>query len=135
MLVVDASVAAMWFLPEEGSEQAAQVLQSSDELVAPDLLRLEVGNALLKAVRRRQMTAADAEEALGRLAPPAIRFEVTGPLVTDAQVFALRRGGSIYDATYIVLALELGGRLVTADRAMANVAISAGVEPEVISPP
>ena len=37
-LVVDASVAVNWYVPEVGSAQAAALLDSDAELLAPDLL-------------------------------------------------------------------------------------------------
>ncbi|OHC81211.1 MAG: hypothetical protein A3G73_01560 [Rhodospirillales bacterium RIFCSPLOWO2_12_FULL_67_15] len=51
IVVVDASVAAMWFLPEPHSESAALLLDAKCELIAPDLMRLEVANALAQAAR------------------------------------------------------------------------------------
>jgi predicted nucleic acid-binding protein len=45
-LVVDASVAAKWLVTEPLSDKALDVLGSSDELYAPDLLLAEVGNIL-----------------------------------------------------------------------------------------
>jgi predicted nucleic acid-binding protein len=38
MIVVDASVAAKWFLPETGSEEATQLLSGANKLIAPDLI-------------------------------------------------------------------------------------------------
>jgi len=43
-LVVDASVAAKWLVTEPLSDKALDVLGSSEELYAPDLLLAEVGN-------------------------------------------------------------------------------------------
>jgi predicted nucleic acid-binding protein len=55
-LVVDASVAVKWILPEEGEDAARLVLaMCQDEeldLVPPYLLNPEVGNVLSKRVRR-----------------------------------------------------------------------------------
>ena len=42
-LVVDASVATKWLLPEPDSDQALRV--RAERLVAPPLFRLECGNA------------------------------------------------------------------------------------------
>ena len=45
-LVVDASVAVKWFLPEIDSDQALALLASDAVFHAPELLRLEIANAL-----------------------------------------------------------------------------------------
>jgi len=51
MIVVDASVAVKWFLPEAGSEEATQLLTGTDKLIAPDLVRVEVAAAITRRVR------------------------------------------------------------------------------------
>ena len=66
-VVVDAGVATMWFVPERHSDRAAPLLAPEYQLVAPDLIRIEVGSAVLKAIRRDEMTLEDGEEALGTL--------------------------------------------------------------------
>ena len=50
ILIVDANVAVMWFVPEPSSEAAAALLDSADELVAPDYVHVEVASALPKPV-------------------------------------------------------------------------------------
>ena len=47
-LVVDASIAVKWYVPEANSTQAAAILESGAELLAPDLLVAEVGKVLWK---------------------------------------------------------------------------------------
>ena len=54
-LVVDASIAVKWVLPEPDSERARALILRGD-LTAPDLLRLEVANALWKQARRGAIT-------------------------------------------------------------------------------
>jgi predicted nucleic acid-binding protein len=58
-LVVDSSVAVKWYLPENGSERAASLLEAAIRLVAPDLLIPEVGNVLW--TRRREMPVEEME--------------------------------------------------------------------------
>src|SRR5437016_3552759 len=52
LLVVDASVAIKWFIAEPHKDKADRILaefaDDSRELIAPDLLIAEVGNALWK---------------------------------------------------------------------------------------
>ena len=44
--VIDASVAAKWLLPEDGSDQASALL--GDALLVPDLLFAELANIFWK---------------------------------------------------------------------------------------
>jgi predicted nucleic acid-binding protein len=54
LIVVDASVAAKWFLPEADSEAAGRLLTGRRKLLAPDLIRIEVAaaEALLERTER-----------------------------------------------------------------------------------
>ena len=88
IVVVDASVAAMWFLPEPFSERAAALLETGHELVAARLIRLEVASALLKAVRRGTLEAADAGEAIRRLNSPLKKASLTGFHATAKHIAA-----------------------------------------------
>lgn len=115
-VVVDASVAIKWFLPEIHSEVASLVLKSKQELLAPDLIWPEVGNILWKKVRRSEISV---EEAKGIL-KDFLRF----PLLTFGSKLLLNSAWnlaeefhiSVYDALYLALANNKDCSLVTADR-------------------
>jgi len=125
IVVVDASIAAKWFLRERDSPLAERLLQSAHELVAPDFMRLEVANALLRAARRGQIGYDEAEAAVDRLAGPAVRFEHSGQFVDTALNTAARHGGTVYDAVYIVQALSAGAVVLTDDLELARTATKA----------
>lgn len=54
-LVVDASVAVKWLVPEEHSEAAARLTVSGEDLHAPRLLAAELANALWRKARLGDM--------------------------------------------------------------------------------
>ncbi len=82
---------------------------------APDLLHAELGSVLLKKVRRREIKVDECRGHLGRLsAVPLISHEAL-PLRQVALEIGLQIGSSFYDGLFLALALQLGGRLVTAD--------------------
>jgi len=114
-LVVDASVAAKWFLPEEHAAAAARLQSTDHELFAPDLLVAEVANVMLKRVRMTEVTSDDAQAAV-RLLPVMARLTPSAALISDALRLALRHDRSAYDAIYVALALRDGCQLITADR-------------------
>ena len=115
-LVVDASVAVKWLLPEVHAELAGRLLEANHVLRAPDLPFPEVGNALWKRVRRREVLAAEAAVAIQALAVAPLRVHATRPLLALALDVATRTGRSVYDGLYVAVALVAQARLVTADR-------------------
>lgn len=133
IVVVDASVAAMWFLPERGSEMATLLLAPEYELVAPDLILLEVGSALLKALRRSEISFAECDEALFRLLPAAVRTVPASSHASAAFGIAQRMGGSVYDAIYVALGRALDAPVVTNDSELAAVARRARIKVRMIA--
>lgn len=115
-LVVDASVAVKWFMPEELAAEADQLLDSRYALTAPDLLWLEVGSAFWKKVRRGDVDADSARGILRDLARFPIHVAPSFPLSSPALDIALRHGVTIYDGLYIALALAERSEFITADR-------------------
>ena len=61
-VVVDASIAAAWFVNEPGRRGAIALLESGVRLLAPDLMAAEAANAWWKTVRRGGMQVVDAEQ-------------------------------------------------------------------------
>lgn len=125
--VLDASVAAKWFLPgtaETLAAEAAQVLKAYAagrlRLLVPDLFWPEVGNVLWKAARQGRMSRASAEEAIAALRDRHIATAPTAPLLADAFAIAASYDRTVYDSVYIALAVLSNMPLVTADERLAN---------------
>lgn len=118
-VVVDASVALKWQLPDE--DHIPQALALRDDflirrtitLVAPSLFLYEVTNAIGMAARRARVSADLADEALANLL--ACEIEVFPP--APERILGLSRRFSIaaYDAAYVALALQLRAELWTGD--------------------
>lgn len=118
--IVDASVAIKWLVPEIHTADALRLRNSTKPLHAPALLDVELGNVLWKKVRRGELTAADISEMVKRfLALPLVRHPIQ-PLVSPALDLACETGRTVYDSLYVALAVNLGGRMVTADRRLVN---------------
>jgi predicted nucleic acid-binding protein len=68
-LVVDASIALAWGLPDESSDYADAVLAVAEHegLCVPDLWAREIANGLAVAYRRGRITAADERAFLAAL--------------------------------------------------------------------
>jgi predicted nucleic acid-binding protein len=113
LVVIDASVALKWFIPEPDSDRA--LLLRASELCAPDLLLVEAGNALRKAVRRGLLARSDAEAAFATLHASRIRWFASGDLSPEALKHALDLDHTIYDCIYLALARRLDTVMVTSD--------------------
>jgi predicted nucleic acid-binding protein len=116
VFVVDASVVLKWFLPEIHSEAARRLLEVAHQYMAPDLLFPEVGNVVWKKVRRRELTTEEGRRLVGDLAAVAVETIATRGLIGDACDIAMASGQTVYDATYLALAVRLDTRLITADQ-------------------
>jgi len=120
ILVVDASVATKWFVAEVEHDAALRVLGASVLLVAPDLILLEVANALLKKQRAGELHPAQPGAALARLPSLLTRVDPTAPLAAAALELAAELGHPIYDCVYLVCAIRHNCRVVTSDLAFAR---------------
>ncbi len=113
-VVVDASIAAKWFLQEHGSAEA-EALQRRDNPIAPDLVVPEVLNAIWKNVRMNRIVPAQ----MGLVAAAISRhFSAIIPshfLAVRAGEIAIGLDHPIYDCLYIALAERENCVLITAD--------------------
>jgi predicted nucleic acid-binding protein len=126
-VVVDASVAAKWFLPPPGetlTTEAEELLQSyvagELRLLVPDLFWAELANIFWKAVRQGRWTRAAAETAILMLLDRTIPTTPVLALLEDAFAIALTFDRSVYDCLYVSLAIVSKCELVTADERLAN---------------
>jgi predicted nucleic acid-binding protein len=129
--VADASVAVKWYVPESHSADAERLLVAGAELHAPDLIQPEFGSILWKKVRRGEVTEKKARDILAAfLAVPLLKHPGAG-LLEPAFDAALLTGQTVYDCTYLALAVALGCQMVTADekfyRALAATPLAANL--------
>jgi predicted nucleic acid-binding protein len=119
-IVVDASLALKWVLPEELVEEAWSLLQAwrvqAESLIAPPIFRPEVANALHQSARRGTITGSETSDALGMLIPTVVILEPPGLYPRALTLAGEFRLGAVYDALYVALAEHQGCELWTADR-------------------
>lgn len=124
MIVVDASVAVKWLLPETGSEAAMNLLRARDILVAPDLLRVEVASAITRRARRGELDADDAKATLRlwieMLEEGVVQLTANMDDLREAGHLAIQLAHPIQDCLYLALARRQSAKLVTADRMFAT---------------
>ncbi|HWF10507.1 MAG TPA: type II toxin-antitoxin system VapC family toxin [Bryobacteraceae bacterium] len=123
--VLDASVAAKWYLAGEPlTKEAIGVLESFGAgqlaLHVPDLFWPELGNILWTAVRHGRIAATDARHAIASISSGSIQTDPSRPLLEKAFAIAQAWQQTVYDATYVALAVEQKRNLLTADERLAN---------------
>jgi len=114
--VVDASIAVKWVIPEVFSDKADRVRDHPDDILAPDLLLLEVANALWRKTEAREISAREADAALEIVRQSGVDLRSTPPLVPRAMELARRLGHPVYDCIYLALAEREHATFVTADQ-------------------
>lgn len=117
-LVVDASVAVKWVLPESGSDRAVLLRTSDTDIIAPSLVIAELGNAIWKSAMRGDMSGTDAQTALKSAVAHYHRLPPVEDLMTVALSFATDLRHPIYDCFYLALAEREAATLITADERM-----------------
>jgi predicted nucleic acid-binding protein len=129
--VIDSAMALAWFLPGEATEATNAVLDlvARSAALAPGLWPLEIANVLVMAERRRRITQAQRSQALMSLGdlPITIDQETAGRAWGAIIDLAQAQGLTVYDATYLELALRSGLPLATLDAALARAARATGV--------
>lgn len=114
-LVVDASVATKWVLPEDGSDRAAALRRPGETFLAPGLIAAEIGNAVWKRVMWQDFPIASGLEALDTALAHFAQLTATEELAARATEFAVDLKHPIYDCFYLALAERERCPLVTAD--------------------
>jgi len=112
-MIVDASVAIKWLVPEEDSELADALLHGGG-LIAPDLIVAEIANAVWKKRLRNELSAIP--PLLVRVVDIFDSLEPTAPLIVRATELAVELVHPAYDCFYLALAEVSGRKIVTADQ-------------------
>jgi predicted nucleic acid-binding protein len=119
-LVIDASVAIKWFIWEEGTEEAQQLLDELRSFWVPDLFLIEIDAILTKKVRKGELDIADSfqkRRVFRQLPYKLIPFD---EIVEFAFRLSTEFPITLYDATYLATAVDHKGTFYTADERLVN---------------
>jgi len=127
VIVVDASVVLGVLIADAKADDIEKLIIVQDWLVAPELIDLEVTNALRRLERLRQIAPSDAAVLLSQyLRLRLLRFSMTD-LIGD--IWSMRQNLTAYDASYVARAGSLDLPLYTRD---AKLAAAAGHSAKII---
>jgi predicted nucleic acid-binding protein len=119
-LVVDASVAIKWYLPEQYSESAEKLMDDSYEFFAPDIIHSEIGNILWKRALKNEFSPDKALIIFDAFKSLPIEITNSHRIFETAFKIAYKIKRSFYDSLYIALAVKNNCRMVTADSKLYN---------------
>ncbi|MFN3547492.1 MAG: type II toxin-antitoxin system VapC family toxin [Mesorhizobium sp.] len=129
-VVVDSSIALAWFLPDENSPLALDVLMQVTEsgALVPQHFQVEFGNALVMAVRRKRIDRDYRRRTFERISDLELATDQAGGdrLWIETIELADQHGLTLYDGLYLELALRTGLPLATLDTRLAKAAHDVG---------
>jgi len=116
-IVIDASTALKWFVPEEDTEKAVKLrnrhVEGENTLFAPDLLTYEVANALKF---RNDIIKEDLVKDIDALFNLDLELIVpSSEMIIKSMAIARKLDITVYDSIYLTLAETIGAYVVTSD--------------------
>lgn len=130
-LVLDSSATLAWAFPEERTDAILYLfnLIADYGAVVPELWRIEVANTLNVGIRRARISKTNRHGILADLEnlPISTNGETRHHTWNETLELADRHNLTLYDATYLELALRLSLRLATLDEDLRAAAQSEGV--------
>jgi predicted nucleic acid-binding protein len=131
--VLDSSLAMAFVFLDEATAHTDEILDSlgqGTDAVTPALWRWEVGNALLMAERRKRITSGETRRHFSSLEMLAVAIDEQAPHEAWNAAFHLARthGLTLYDASYLELAIRQGVALGSLDAKLRRAARAEGVK-------
>jgi len=125
--IADSSVGVAWAVHSQASAATDELLDrvaAGTPLVVPTLWPFEVANSLLVLLRRKKLLAAERDRAIAALARLPLVVDDDGPRLALGRIseLAAEHGLSVYDATYLELAVRRKLPLASRDEALRKAA-------------
>ena len=132
-MILDTNIAVHWFVATEFSAAAGRFRDRTD-LAAPSFILVEAANTLYKYARRGTIDARHCARSIELLEYRLRDVVPNEQLLPEAIRLALANQHPVYDCLYLALAIERREPLATADRRLAAVAGTIGIEAVLIEP-
>jgi predicted nucleic acid-binding protein len=114
--VVDASVAAKWFVQEDLRTDAMRLLGQASQRLAPDWIVQEVAHVAFKKWRDEEIGPDQARNMVRSLPKYMTELYPSMGLIERAFAIAMAIRHPVYDCLYVACAETTDATLVTADR-------------------
>ena len=129
-IVIDASVALAWYLPNEQANARADAVAvqiAREQTIVPAIFWYEVRNILVRSERQGRIAPADTRRFLGQLNALGIEMDLAHDELIVLEL-ARRHRLSVYDAAYLETALRRRARIATLDNATAAASFTESVD-------
>ncbi len=122
--VIDASIAVKWFIWEDGTDKALNLLDYIVSFYVPSFFLMEIDSVITKKVRQRELQIEEASlkrKQFRNLPYKLIAYAHTENFAFDLSIqFPI----SLYDANYLAVAIDRDAKLYTADIHFYNAVLS-----------
>ncbi len=113
--VVDASVAVKWYVPEIHDSHASTLQIKGNDLHAPELIVPEFSNIVWKKIRLGELSQAEGVRIVKAFGSAHVKLHSHRGLSMSAFTGAYLTTQTVYDWTYLSLAIAMSCQFVTAD--------------------
>ncbi|TGK05275.1 PIN domain-containing protein [Leptospira langatensis] len=131
--ILDCSLAAATFLPDERSARADKFLESlgnTNRAMVPSLWWYELNNVLVVSQKRKRLSDAQAKQIVSIFESLPIEFDInlSYEVFRQIQNIAQKNDLSAYDASYLELCIRKGAGVATLDERIASIAKELRIE-------
>lgn len=113
--VIDASVSVKWYIPENYEQEATRLLKGKHRFHVPELILPEFSNIIWKKVKRGEIIQIEGESIISAFSRKRWSIHSHKNIIKSAYAGAETTGQTVYDWTYLALAISLSCQFVTAD--------------------
>lgn len=113
--VLDASVLIKWYVPEIYTSEAIKLIGKNHTFHIPELILTETAGIVWKMVRRGDLSSTEGNNIVNALLKIDWNVYSHQPTLISAYAGAQRTDQTVYDFTYMSLAISIDCEFVTAD--------------------
>jgi predicted nucleic acid-binding protein len=128
LLVIDANIIVKLVCNEPGCVEASDRLRFEPALTSPDWVLVEAAHSLRRKSLNGEFEPSDAAYRFDAIQTFFEEIQSSAPLSGKAMALSFELNHWVYDCIYLACALNLGSKLLTADRKFWNAAKRAGYE-------
>ncbi|MFV0251119.1 MAG: type II toxin-antitoxin system VapC family toxin [Rickettsia aeschlimannii] len=127
--VLDSSIALSWLMPDEVASLDILDKTITEGVIVPAIWKLEIGNVSLCAERVKRLTANQRHQTIYTLKDLYIKIDqiTLEHIWFETMDLAVQYGLTLYDASYLKLALRCGLPIATLDKSLKQASKAAGV--------
>lgn len=114
--VIDANIAAKWYLPESDSAAAEKLVELDAEFHAPNFLETEFASIFWKHCAAQKSSIDVWRTARVQLRKVIQNWHLDERLHDSALELAIFHRHHVFDCIYLALAVQIDGEVVTADK-------------------